>query len=167
VGVLADRLGAMRIRVTTAHGAVVGELYGRDRVRVSFGPDVYDRCEERWLERELEHLAGRLWVARTREYYAAVSAALGQTVTREAAPVTPRDREFRAARDRVEAVGVSPDGQVRVSLLGLRSWRIRIADDTRRTHTEEQFAKLLGEVGGELIRDQREKVRELKWRIYG
>jgi hypothetical protein len=167
VGVLADRLDAMRIRVATANGAVVGELHGRDRVRVSFGPGMYDRCDERWLERALEHLAGRLWVARTREYYAAVSAAFGQTVTHEATPVTQRDRDFRAGRDGLEAAGLSPDGRIQVSVQGLRAWRVRIVDGTVQAHPEEEFTKLLGEAGGELIRDQRDKVRELKRRIYG
>ena len=57
-------------------------------------------------------------------------------------------------------------GRVHVAVQGMRDWTVRIADGTLRALTEEEFGVRVREAAAELIRDQLDKVRELKQQFY-
>jgi len=141
-------------------------LSDRTRVQVTFQPVVYRRYDPGELERHLENLATRLWANRMRGYYAAVSEAFGETITGEARPISQRDIDFHRARDEMLTEGRSRDGRVTVTLRGLRDFRVRLAPGTTRELTEQQFADAVEEAAGELLRNQRERIRDLKLRTY-
>ncbi|GIG91435.1 hypothetical protein [Plantactinospora endophytica] len=167
MGVLAERLDDMRVRVSAPGGRIVAELRGRADVRLSFTPESYRYCDERELERQLEGLGKLLWAGRTREYYAAASEAFGATITGEPPAVSLRDQDFCSARDELVAQGRSSDGRIHLAVRGMRIWTVRVADGTVRSLTEEEFAARVSEAAGELIRDQFAKIRVLKHRVYG
>ncbi|MGI5215514.1 hypothetical protein [Plantactinospora sp. CA-290183] len=166
MSVLAERLDNMYVRVASPAGNIVAELSGRTDVRLSFSAESYRYLNERELERQLVGLGKLLWAARTREYYAAVSEAFGETVTGEPPPIGPRDVEFHEARDELVAEGRS-DGTIQVSVRGMQVWTVRIADGTVRRLTEQEFAARVQEAAGQLIRDQFRKIGLLKAKIYG
>jgi hypothetical protein len=167
MGVLADRLDNMRVRVQSPGGKIAAELRGRTDVRLSFSPESYRYFNEWDLERQLAALARLLWAARMREYYAAVSEAFGETITGESPPQTWRDQEYYSARDSIVAEGRSADGRIQLAVRGMTEWTVRIADGSLRTLTEDEFCARVGEAAAELISDQFAKIRELKNQIYG
>jgi hypothetical protein len=162
MGVLADRLDTMYLRVTAPARNIVAELRGRDDVQLSFTPESYRYLNEWELERQLAALGKLLWAAYIREYYAALSEAVGQTIEREGPAIGRRDLEFRAARDELVAEGRSADGLVQISTRGMQEWTVRIADGTLRTLTENEFAARVSEAAGQLINDQRTKIDVLQ-----
>jgi hypothetical protein len=107
---------------------VTGELRDRTQVYLSFASGSYRSYDEATLEEQLIGLARRLWAGRMKEYYAAVSEAFGETVTKEAPPVGQRDIAFHKARDELVAEGRSADGRVYLQVRGMRSWTVRIKD---------------------------------------
>ena len=167
MGVLADRLDRMRIRVTSPNGKITAELYDRTAVRLSFAPGSYRWYSERTMERQLAGLGRVLWANRMKGYYQALSEAFGATVTRESTPVTQRDLAYAAARDTLVAEGRSPDGQIRITVRGMREWTIRITDGTLDALPERRFAAGVEQAASELILDQFAKVRQLKDHHYG
>ena len=166
MGVLSDRLDSMRVRASSPDGMIVGELRNRTEVYLSFVDGTYRRYGRQELEDQLVGLARRLWVGRTKEYYAAVSAAFGETITGESPALGRQDVAFYAARDDLVAEGRSVDGRVQVTVQGMRDWTVRIADGTLRALTEEEFGVRVREAAAELIRDQPDRVRELKQQFY-
>ncbi|HEY9474547.1 MAG TPA: hypothetical protein VIS06_11950 [Mycobacteriales bacterium] len=166
MGVLSDRLDGMRVRASSPDGMIVGELRNRTEVYLSFVDGTYRRYGKQALEDQLAGLARRLWAGRMREYYAAVSAAFGETIRGESPATGQRDVAYYAARDDLVAEGRSADGRVYVATQGMRNWTVRIADGTLRALTEEEFAVRVREAAGELIRDQLGKIRELKQQFY-
>lgn len=163
---LSDRMESLNVRVSVRGGRIVGELRGRAEVRLSFEAESYPRYDERSLEADLVDLARLLWAGRTKRYYEALSEALGQTVTREDPPETPRDVAYDNAREQLVAEGSSTDGLVHLAVRGMREWTVRIADGILRKLDEETFAARVNEAAGELIRDQMAKIRQLKEQIY-
>lgn len=166
MGVLADRLDSMRIRVASPNKMVVAELCHRTEVRLSFASGAYQRSYERGLEEQLAGLARVMWAARMKGYYQAVSEAFGEEVTGEPLPVGRRDQEYLQARDQLVAVGRSRDGRVQLAVRGMRTWTVRIADGSLRALSEDEFTASVGEAAGALIRDQFDKIRQLKLRVY-
>jgi hypothetical protein len=156
----------MRVRVALPGDEIVGELRGRADVRITFAPGRYRRYQERDLEEKLASLAKLLWAGRTREYYAAVSHAFGETVTGEPPPSGARDQAFVQARDELVAEGSSRDGRIRVTVRGMRRWQVRIADGTVHALDEFAFAERVREAAAALIEDQLAKVRVLKDQHY-
>jgi hypothetical protein len=166
VSVLAERLENMRVRVHVPGAGLEGELRGRTGVRISFEPGTYEFRTERDLERHLASLARLLWAGRMKEYYAALSEALGEQISGESPPISLRDQEYDGARDALVAEGRSADGRIYVSVRGMRDWTVRIAENTVRTLREDQFVAAVGEAAAALIQDQFAKIRRLKDEIY-
>src|SRR5262245_1856836 len=98
MGVLSDRLDHMRVQASSPDGMVTGELRDRTQVYLSFARGNYRCYDATTLEQQLIGLGRRLWAGRMREYYAAVSEAFGETVTKESPAVSPRDAAFYEAR---------------------------------------------------------------------
>jgi hypothetical protein len=167
MGVLADRLDSMRVRATARGGWITAELHHRTEIRLTFGAGSYRRYSEQLLEQDLTSLARALWAGRMKAYYQAVSEAFEEPVSGERRPVTPRDVEYRNARDDLVARGESADGRIVISVRGMRNWVVRIAPGTLRTLTEDEFAEATGAAGEALVRDQFARIRALKNRIYG
>jgi hypothetical protein len=159
MGIIADRLDGLRVRASVADGGIRGELRGRASVEVTFAPWVCRMLDERSLERHLAALAKLLWAARMRDYFAAVSEAFGETVTREPPAAGRRDVEFVQARDRIVARGSSVDGRIAIEVLGMRAWRVTVADGTLRAR---ELPQQVREAAEALIQDQLRQVRLLK-----
>jgi hypothetical protein len=167
MGVLAERLAALRVHAALPTGDLAGEFSTRDGVHISFAPFTYDYMDERELEHKLGALARLLWAAQSRAYFAAVSDAFGQAVTKEPPAMGQRDQEYDRARAELLAEGGSADGRIRVTVRGMRDWSVEIADDTVRTLTEQAFTQRVREAAAVLLHDQIMKVQMLKARIYG
>jgi len=159
MGLIADRLDSLRVHASVMDGGICGELQGRTTVRITVAPWVV--VNDRGLERHFESLARLLWAARMRAYFAAVSEAFGERVTREPVPVGSRDVAYRTARDGIVARGSSRDGRVVVEVLGMRQWRVAVrgAADTALGSAAQEAAEAL-------IRDQIRQVRGLKRTIW-
>lgn len=166
MGVLSDRLDAMEIVVTSPSGGVQARLTGRTQVSIAFAAGSYRRYTEEKLAGALVHVARLLWAARTREYYAARSAAAGELIVGESPARTPSDHAFERDRTRLVAEGASADQRVRVSVRGMQDWTIRITAGTVRALTEDQFAACVAEAADDLIADQLAKIRLLKEEHY-
>lgn len=166
MGVLSDRLDSMRVQASSPDGKVAGELRDRTQFYLSFVPGSYWSYDETTLEQQLVGLAQRIWSRRMEKYYAAVSEAFGETVTKESPPVSPRDFAFYEAREKLVAEGRSADERIYIALRGMRSWTVRIREGTLRRLTEEQFAAHMRAAVSAFITDQYAKVRALKLEIY-
>lgn len=167
MGVLADRLDSLRVRATARGGRIAAELHHRTEISLVFGAGSYHRYDERLLEQDLASLARALWAGRMKAYYQALSEAFEEPVTGEPRPVTPRDVEYRNARDRIVARGESSGGHIVISVRGMRDWTVRIAPGTVTALTADEFADEAAAAGGALVRDQFAQIRGLKDRIYG
>ncbi|BCY05676.1 hypothetical protein [Actinoplanes sp. L3-i22] len=164
---LRDALERMRVRVSVAGGAITGELSDNDRVELSFAPGYYDRVSEPALEEHLVALARVMHAEYVRQYFQAVSAAYGRTISKDPPAIGRQDREYTARRAELVAEGRSADDRISVTVRGMRSWRVRIAPGTQRALDERQFAVSFGAAAHALIRDQFAGVRVLKNHVYG
>jgi hypothetical protein len=162
VGVLADRLDSMQVTSTSPDGQIAGVLRNRTEVFIAFRPGSYGRYSESVLADQLGALARLLWAGRTREYYAALSEAFGETITGESPAISERDRYYRAAREELVAEGLSSDGLVYVGVQGMRTWAVRVAEGTIRELDEHEFATRVYEASHAMINDQFAKIRQLK-----
>lgn len=167
MGILADRMDALRVRVSSPDGKMTAELSGRSRIDLTLSRDAYLRYSEATLETQLIAMARLLWAGRTREYFAALSEALGQTVTREERPIGRQDIAFHEGRDALTAQGRSTDGRVRVQVRGMRDWDVRILPGTVRSLREPEFADRVREAAHDLIQDQFRQVGRLRQEVYG
>lgn len=166
MGVLSDRLDGLQVRASSPNGKVTAELNGRADVRVTFAPRAYVRYDEAGLASDLTKVAAQLMAARTRLYHEAVSEAFQMPLRREPPPLSPRDREYDAARDDLLVEGRSSDGRIRITTRGLRSWRVRIAEGTLSRLTEQQFSAGVAEAACGLIEQQMSRIRGLKHHVY-
>jgi hypothetical protein len=162
MGILADRLDAMQVQAMSPDGHIGGVLRNRTEVFIAFRPGSYDHYVESALEAQLTALAQLLWVGRTREYYAALSEAFGETITGESPAIGERDISYRSARDDLIAEGTSADGAVYIGVRGMRTWAVRIADGALGSLTEDEFAARAYEASHAMIVDQFAKIRRLK-----
>jgi hypothetical protein len=160
-------LDRMRVRASVHGGAVTAELHDHDEVDISFAPDYYGRVSVATMEQHLTSLGRLLRTEYFRQYYAAVSEAFRQTVTREVPAIGRQDREYVSLRRDLVAEGRSSDGRITVTVRGMEHWDVRIADGTAYEITEAEFIGGLREAAGALIRHQFAGIRELKNRVYG
>jgi len=165
MGELGDQIDNMRVRVTVPSGAVSAELRGTAGLQLELAPGLYYRTDERELQAELSTAARLLFAARTRAYDDILRRADAYTVTAENAS-SPLDRQFFQRRDQVVAQGESGDGRVRVRAEGMRDWSVTIAAGTLRQLHEGEFAQRVEEAATALIRDQLEKVRQVRAEVY-
>ncbi|MFI5959734.1 hypothetical protein [Cryptosporangium sp. NPDC051539] len=166
MGELADRLDGMTVRVTLPDGSLSAELVGSRAVTVSFPPGEYGRMPEPELARRLAQLARLLVARRTPEYFRIQSEVTGETTTKEPPAIGRRDQEYAAARDDVVAKGLSVDGRIQVSVRGMREWTVWIRPGTLRSLSEDQFVGAVGEAAGDLIADQRDRIRAVAVQVY-
>lgn len=167
MGLLAQRLDDMHVRVTAPGGDISGELRGRDQVHIAFAAGRYQWLSEQYVEQQLAALGRLLWAGRMKAYHAAVSAALQMPVDRDEPPASPRDVDYYAARDNLVARGACVDNSVHIEVHGMRSWAVRIVPGSLRRFREDEFAVRVQEAATALVRDQFAQIRMLKDQIYG
>jgi len=159
-------INSLDVTVATPDEKAYGRVRGRREVSVWFAPGYYDAATESDLQRQLTRLGRLLFAARMREYYRLRSLAFRRTVTKESPPATDRDREFVGRRDELVAEGSSPDGQIRVSAVGMQNWTVSIEPGLSRTRDEQSFLADLATAANALVDDQFAKIRELKYDVY-
>jgi hypothetical protein len=164
---LRETLNRMRVRVSVAGGSITGELHDNDRVDLSFAPGCYDRIAVTAMEDHLVSLARTMHIEYVRQYFRALSEAFEQTITKEPSAIGRQDREYAERRQELAAVGRSAGDQVTITVRGMRSWRVQIAQGALRALDERQFAIAFGEAAQGLIRDQFAGIRSLKGQVYG
>lgn len=155
----ADRLDAMVVSASAPGGGVHGELRG-SRAGVYFSSGYYEQASEQELAGRLEQLARLLWAERTRFYRQAVQDAGGWIADDD----TP---DFLEERTRLTATGASPDGRITVTVRGMTTWTVKIADGTLRALDESAFEQALAVAVARLTSDQNHKIAELRGRAYG
>ncbi|NUT21389.1 MAG: hypothetical protein HOV77_19620 [Hamadaea sp.] len=161
-----ERLAAMRVRVTLPSGLLHAELRGRSEITIVFEPPTYQRFNEEALEDSLANLARMLWAARTREYYALLSAAAERDINSEVESDDQADTDYREARARLVVTGKSPDGRITITARGMHDWKVTIAPGTLAALSEEEFCDQTAAAAAELISDQYAQVAALKADIY-
>ncbi|MGH8882836.1 MAG: hypothetical protein ACRD0P_36765, partial [Stackebrandtia sp.] len=77
MGIMADRLNNMVVKVSSPDKQIEAGLRDRDAVTVTFRADSYSRYTERTLEYQLSRLATLLWTGYQRGYNDAVSEVMG------------------------------------------------------------------------------------------
>ncbi|GHJ49533.1 hypothetical protein Cs7R123_68750 [Catellatospora sp. TT07R-123] len=163
---LGDQLDEMRVSARSPNGEIWAELTGRRALRLEFMPGYYDRTSENALEGQLAALCRLLWVARTREAEALVSASGGETLT-PARVQDPAGQAYFQGLAAIEARGGSADGSVSVvATHGMREWQVRISDGTLRRCNEAEFAARAAEAADSVVRDQLDRVRRLRVEVY-
>jgi hypothetical protein len=110
----------------------------------------------------MSSLARLLYVGWIREYRAALS----HSFIEIGAPESQADRDFLAAREQMESAGVSNDGKITISAVGMQNATVRIAPGTLRELSEQQFVARIAEAVTALAEDHLAKVRELKVRYF-
>lgn len=164
---LAELLDQMRVHASVDGGAVSAVLHDRQQVDISFAPGFYRRATDAVLEEHLASLARLLRVEYDRQYYAVLSKASGETITKDPPPVGWRDTEYVTQREELIAEGASAGRRIVITARGLQSWRVSIAPGTVYDLDETQFADQVGEAAAGVIRSQFAGIRALKARVYG
>ena len=159
---LGERLDGIRVRVQVPGTEIGAELRNRTDVTLTFGRSVYKWLSESHLEHFLATLARLLYAEWLRQYRAALS----ESYLSASGPETPQEREFLAAREKLEASGQSPDGRITISATGMQNFRVRIAPGTLRELREREFVASATEAVTAFLDDQRTKIGELKQQFF-
>ncbi|WP_067508260.1 hypothetical protein [Actinoplanes sp. TFC3] len=167
MGELADRVDSMRVRASTPDKGIIGELYSRDQLSLSFQEGLYQLLDDEALERRLAVLANLLWVARTREYSRIYADITGDYSVGEEKPISERDIAWQTERDSLEVSGSSADGRLTVRSVGMRQWDVAVQPGTARELDEHQLSVAVGEAAGALIRQQFAGLAALSNKYYG
>ena len=168
MGELADRIDTMRVRAATLGDGITAELRDGSQLSFSFREDYYRLFDyESDMERQLEALAGHLWVARNRETRRIFTDVTGEDFIPGDPPSDERGFAWQNEREQLEATGSSADGRVSVRVVGLRDWRVSIRPGTLRVLDEYEFAATVAEAAGEMIRDLFDKLTALSYKYYG
>ncbi|MGH8879036.1 MAG: hypothetical protein ACRD0P_17125 [Stackebrandtia sp.] len=167
MGIMADRLDAMVINVSSPDGQVHGELRDRDAITVSFQDNSYRHYTERGMEHQLSRLAVLLWTGYQRGYDAALTEATGQPVTRSTETWDANRRRFRDEQAKTVAKGMSKEGYIYVETTGMLSWQIVIRDGTLKKLDETQFAEELIGAYHAMSAEYRAKLSRLRAKHFG
>jgi hypothetical protein len=162
MGLLAERLDDIRIRVRAPGAEIEAELSSRNSIILSFGESIYEFISERFLEHQLVSVARLLHAGWQREYRSAVDGT-GLNID----PTDQHDLNFRDERRLIEASGASSDGRVRLSTVGMTDFSARIKRGTVRELRQREFVARVREAAAALIDDYRTQVKQLKVRYYG
>jgi hypothetical protein len=166
VSTLSDRLDDMRVRASVPGVDLAAELRERTRLRLMFGPGVYQWLTDSDLERHLTSLARLMFAGWARERLRVVQDAFPAKIIQGDVLETWEDRAYDEARRELVARGESADGAVALQARGMREWRVQIAAGTARRLSETEFTARAGEAATAFIRDQINQTRQLKQRIF-
>lgn len=167
MGIMADRLNSMVIRVSSPDGQIEGVLRDRDAVSVTFRGDTYRHYQERTLEYQMSRLATLLWTGYQRNYNAAISEVMGYPVKEERHLWDANRRRFRDEQSRTVAEGMSPGKCVYIQNTGMLSWQFVIRDGTLTEIDDQEFAAECLAAFHSLMADYRVKMARLRAEHYG
>lgn len=161
MGIVADRLAAMRIELSSPDGTLTGILRSSDDLTFEFGEGALRHYTERGLEHQLSVLFGRLWAAYRQARLAAVAEATG----RPAEPFKPwraNGRRYETEREETVAQGMSTGNHVFVSSTGLRRWHIVVRDGSLSAMDEADFAAEVNSGYAAMMNDWHQKLHQLR-----
>ncbi|MGH8882453.1 MAG: hypothetical protein ACRD0P_34760 [Stackebrandtia sp.] len=162
MGIVADHLDSLTVRVTSPDNQITAQLANRTQVAFEFRPDCYRGYAETGLERQLAKTCRLLWVGYTRGY-ATVMESVGLTFkTKPSQAKTPAERRFLTERTQLIAIGATTRRLVRLRTVGLIDWEVRIVDGTVARLTEAEFLAELHEAGQALMHEFNKKMVFLK-----
>ena len=162
MGLVADHLDSLTVRVTSPDNRITAQLSNRTQVAFEFRPECYRDYSESELERQLGKTCRLLWVGYTRGY-TAVMDSVGLTFkTRPSQAKTPAERRFLTERTQLVAVGATSRRLVRLRTVGLINWEFRIVEGTVKRLSEKEFLSELHQAGRALLREFNKKMVFLK-----
>jgi hypothetical protein len=141
-------MDALEVRVSTPNEQLFGEVRGWYEVRVAILAGYAERVGDQETARQLTQLARLLFAARQREYRALVEEHLSPPVV----PLSGRAKEFRERQDATMVEGISADGAVSVTSVGLNSFHVSLVRGT---------ADRIGSAG--IAADATEAANQLVW----
>jgi DNA-binding protein YbaB len=163
---ISERVDSMVVRATSPNGSVTATVRGMDSIEVTFMPGFYQEAGTHQMETQLAQVAKVLWANRMREYRAIVDDESNGSLVVKTEPADRRDEQFFEQRENLVAEGSSSDGRVRVTVRGMVDWTVHISPGTLQELREYELATAVGEAAQALIRDQTNKMLELKLSIY-
>lgn len=136
------RLEAMVVRTTTPDGRIMGRMCGGETVDIRFRDEEHlSRIAPRQLAAELGELLTRLAAGQLRGQREVLEAA-DFDIYDEARPHwDKRKREFMAKRAAIKASGQSPGRHIAIATIGLREYRVRLAEGATMRLTTDEFAR--------------------------
>lgn len=167
MGVMADRLAAMVVKVTSPDGQIEGELRDNDALRLSFHPGTYRTYTEDNLGRQLSRLALRMWTGYQRAYDEAIAEATGRPVERSVEEWDANRRRFRQAQAETKCTGFSTDGWVYAETVGFVSWNFVVRNGAIAKLDEGEFVAEALSAYFVMNNDYRNKMRALRAEHYG
>lgn len=162
MGIVADHLDSLTVRVTSPDNQIMAQLANRTQVAFEFRPDRYRGYDERTLELQLAKTCRLLWVGYTRGYATVMESVGLNFKTKPQQAKTPAERRFLTERTQVVAIGATDKRQVRIKTIGLINWEFRIVDGTIKELSESDFLAELHTAGRTLMRDFNKKMVFLK-----
>ncbi len=169
MGVLAEQMERLVVRVTSPDGCINATLAHPLQLDVTFVPGSYGRYREDGLERQLAAVATSLWTGHRRGFLSALSEALGEPARGDGAEsdTDPLSRRYREAMASVVASGQAPSGRIRATTRTLVRWDFEIRPGTVDTLGAEEFRQELLTAGRAALDDFLTQARELKDECYG
>lgn len=140
MGILAERLDAMTISISTQDGLIEGVYRPHgDGARIRFRGNGYHHYNERGLEHQLSGLVSTWWTEYERRYDDALAEALGRPVEKkEHWDVT--QRRYLAEQAETVFSGMSAHEYIYFQNTGLRDWMVVIRDGALAALDEFEFA---------------------------
>lgn len=166
MGIVADRLKALTIRVTSPDANIQGKLNGRD-VRIQFRPDTYRDYDDPRLAHQLSRLLTLMATGYRRGHRQIMDEVELTSVTNPDDARSEAQRRYLEEVARLVVVGATSSGLVRVKSTGMRNWECRIADGTIAYLTENDFVAETEAAIQVLLRNYRREITFLKDRCYG
>jgi len=143
---IADDLNAIVVTTTTPDGRIAGRVESLEFITLRF---LHDSYEQYYRYRDAETLAYQLGRGATlmatayqkarREVMRAHSFERYSAVS---PPSSPRHREYLDRGAELTVHGSSPDGEIRVTAVGLIDFRVSIAPETLERHDERGLLRL-------------------------
>ncbi|MEJ7833496.1 MAG: hypothetical protein WKF79_11310 [Nocardioides sp.] len=152
--------------VSTPSQTVFVTLTGTSWVEVRFAPGFYERANAREMAEQLTRALRLLYVERTRQYYAALSAATGQPVRPGTDTGHRRSADYRRRLSELSAEGSSAGGVVRVFGVGLSGFTVSVTPGSLGAMGEDEFAAACREAGLAFLADHLQQVAELRYDVY-
>lgn len=166
VGIVADRLQALTIRVTSPDANLQGRLNGRD-VRIQFRPDTYRDYDEPKLAHQLGRLLTLMSTGYRRGHGEIMKEAKLISVTDPKDAGNEAQRRYLEGVAQLAVVGKTSRGLVRIRSIGMRNWECRIADETVANLAESAFIAETEASIQTLLSNYRREIVFLKDRCYG
>jgi hypothetical protein len=162
---VADRLKALTVRVSSPDSHIQGVLNGRS-VRIRFRPGSYEDYREDVLAHQISRLLTLMATGYRRGHGQVMKDADLVSVTDPAKADGPKQRRYLTEVNELVVLGRTARGLVRIRCVGMRDWQCRIAPGTVKGLTEEQFVAELEAAIQRLLSNYKHEIVFLKDRCY-